>query len=82
VSEDTPTIAADRLKQIVEHIESLEDEKQGVADDIKAFYAEAKAEGFDTKILRKLIAMRKKSRDELEEEEALLDLYRSAVEDG
>lgn len=73
------SIAADQLRLLVERIETLEDEKKGIADDIKDVYGEAKATGFDTKVLRKIIAMRKLSRDALIEERALIDTYAAAI---
>jgi uncharacterized protein (UPF0335 family) len=71
--------AKGQLKSLVERIERLEEEKKTIAGDIKEVYAEAKANGFDTKILRKVIAIRKKDRHEREEEEAILDVYLSAL---
>ena len=68
-----------QLKSIVERIERLEDEKKAIADDIKDVYAEAKGHGFDTKILRKVIALRKKEAAERDEEQAMLDTYMSAL---
>ena len=77
---DSPTaIAQSQLKSIVERIERLEEEKKTIADDIKEVYAEAKANGFDTKTLRKVVMLRKKDASEREEEEAMLDLYLSAL---
>lgn len=73
------SFAREQLKSIVERIERLEEEKKSLADDMKDVYAEAKANGFDTKVLRKLIAMRKRDKNELAEEEAVLDLYMSAL---
>jgi uncharacterized protein (UPF0335 family) len=73
------SFAQGQLKSLVERIERLEEEKKTIAGDIKEVYAEAKANGFDTKILRKLITIRKKDRNEREEEEAILDLYMSAL---
>lgn len=72
-------IAQGQLRSIVERIERLEEEKATIADDIKEVYAEAKANGFDTKILRKVIRLRKVDRTEREEEEALIDLYLHAL---
>lgn len=77
-SGDDP-IAGDQLRSIVERIEKLEEEKKTFADDIKEVYAEAKGNGYDTKVLRKLIARRKRDKNELAEEEAILDLYEQAV---
>ncbi len=72
-------VAADQLRSIVERIERLEEEKKALADDIKEVYAEAKGNGFDTKILRKVISLRKRDRAELDEEESLLDVYLRAL---
>ena len=77
---DVGGIAADQLKSIVERIERLEEEKKALADDIKReVYAEAKGNGFDTKILRKVISLRKRDRAELDEEETMLDVYLRAL---
>jgi len=73
------TFAREQLRQLVERIERLEEEKQAIAADIREVYAEAKALGFDTKVLRKVIAMRKKDPQEREEEEAMLALYLQAL---
>ncbi|MEL6997391.1 MAG: DUF2312 domain-containing protein [Pseudomonadota bacterium] len=75
----TTTVAAGQLKAIVERIERLEEEKKEVAEQIKEVYAEAKGSGFDAKTLRKIVSLRKKPTEEREEEEALLDLYLSAL---
>ena len=75
----TTTVAADQLRTIVERIERLEEEKKEIADQIKEVYAEAKGNGFDTKALRRIITLRKKPAEEREEEEAMLDLYLSAL---
>lgn len=75
----TESVAADQLKSIIERVERLEEEKAALADDIKDVYGEAKANGFDTKMLRKVVALRKRDRDELAEENAILDLYLSAL---
>ena len=72
-------ITGDELRQIIERVESLNQEKQGVQDTIKEALAEAKSRGFDTKALRKLIAIRKRNRDDLAEEEAILEVYMSAL---
>lgn len=72
-------IAGDQLKSIVERIERLAEEKQTIAEDIKEVYAEAKGNGYDTKVLRKVIALRKRDLNERKEEEAILDLYLQAV---
>ncbi|MCX5571462.1 DUF2312 domain-containing protein [Kaistia nematophila] len=72
-------IAAQQLRSIVERIERLEDEKKAIADDIRDVYGEAKCNGYDTKALRKIVALRKKDASEREEEEAILELYKNAL---
>jgi uncharacterized protein (UPF0335 family) len=79
MSNDVGGIAADRLRSFIERIERLEEEKKGIADDIKDIYAEAKGTGFDVKIIRQLIRLRKKAKEERQEEEELLELYKSAL---
>ena len=73
------TFAQGQLRSIVERIERLEEEKKTIAADIKEVYAEAKGNGFDTKILRKIISLRKKEAAEREEEQSMLDLYMAAL---
>ena len=73
--------AQSQLKTIIERIERLEEDKAAVTADLKEVFAEAKGNGFDTKILRKVIRYRKQDRAKLQEEEALLDLYLSAIGD-
>jgi uncharacterized protein (UPF0335 family) len=75
----TESVAADQLKSFIERIERLEEEKAGIAGDIKEIYAEAKGNGFDTKVLRKIIALRKRDYAERKEEEAILELYMQAL---
>ncbi|HYZ31212.1 MAG TPA: DUF2312 domain-containing protein [Crenalkalicoccus sp.] len=72
-------IAADRLRSIVERIERLEEERRSLAGDIKDIYAEAKSAGFEVKVVRQIIALRRKEPAEVEEQETLLDLYRRAL---
>lgn len=72
-------VAKDQLIAFVERIERLEEEKKGTADDIREVYAEAKGNGFDVKILRKVIQLRKQDPAERAEAEAILDLYCSAL---
>lgn len=72
-------MAADRLKSIVERIERLEEERATLQGDIKTIYTEAKSAGFDTKVLRMLIASRKKDQAEWEEQQALLETYMKAL---
>jgi uncharacterized protein (UPF0335 family) len=73
------TVHASQLRSIIERIERLEEEKKEVSEQIKEVYGEAKGNGFDTKILRTVISLRKKSSDERSEEEAMLDLYLQAL---
>jgi uncharacterized protein (UPF0335 family) len=73
------TFAQGQLRSLVERIERLEEDKKAIAGDIKEVYAEAKANGFDTRIVRKVISLRKKDTAERQEEEALLDLYMHAL---
>jgi uncharacterized protein (UPF0335 family) len=73
------TAASRQLKSFVERIERLEEEKKGIADDIRDIFAEAKGQGFDTKVMRQVIRLRKKDAAERQEEEALLDLYLHAL---
>ncbi|MFC3230251.1 DUF2312 domain-containing protein [Marinibaculum pumilum] len=70
----------EHLRQIVARIERLEEEKQALAEDVKQVYAEAKAHGFDTKILRQVIRIRKMDKADRAEQEALLDLYLDALD--
>jgi uncharacterized protein (UPF0335 family) len=76
---DTGGVAGDRLKSFIERLENLEEEKQGVMDQIKDVFAEAKAEGFDTRTMRQLMRLRRMRPHDREELEELLDLYKSAV---
>lgn len=76
---DTIGVARDLLRAYIERIERLEEEKKTIADDIKDVYAEAKGTGFDTKILKKVIALRKKDANERMEEDAILDTYLTAL---
>lgn len=73
------TFAHGQLKSLIERIERLEEEKKVIAGDIKEVYAEAKAHGFDTGILRKVIGLRRKEVTEREEEQSMLDLYMAAL---
>ena len=77
---DTKTsFAQGQLRSLIERIERLEEEKKAIAADIKEIYGEAKSSGFDTKIMRKVVSLRKKDTAERQEEEAILDLYLSAL---
>lgn len=79
VTEATSTVAAQELRQFIERYERLEAEKKDIADAQKEVMAEAKGRGYDTKVMRKVIAMRKRDAQDLAEEEAVLELYRSAL---
>ena len=79
MSDNVQGVARDQLRTIVERIERLEEEKKSIADDIKDVYAEAKANGFDTKALRKIVAIRKQDQNERMEQEAVLDTYMAAL---
>jgi uncharacterized protein (UPF0335 family) len=72
-------VNAGHLKAFIERIERLEEEKKALSDDIKDVYAEAKGNGFDVKIMRKIISIRKQDRDKRREEEEILDLYLAAL---
>ena len=72
-------VAAGELRQFIEQYEQLDAEKKDVAERQKELMAEAKARGYDTKVMRKVIALRKRDLDERKEEEAVLDLYMQAV---
>lgn len=76
---DVGGVAGERLKAFVERIERLEEERAGIAADVREIYAEAKAVGFDTKIMRQLIRLRKMDHHDREEQQQLLDLYQQAV---
>ncbi len=77
---DVGGIAVDQLRSIVERIERLEEEKANIAADIRDVYAEAKGNGYDVKALRQVIRLRKIDPQDRQEQEALLDVYRSALE--
>lgn len=72
-------VAADELRQFVEQIEQLEAEKKDISEQIKEIYAESKARGYDTKALRSIISLRKRDKDDIAEQEAILDLYKQAL---
>jgi uncharacterized protein (UPF0335 family) len=79
ITDTSQTVAAGQLRAFIERIERLEEEKKTIADDIKEVYAEAKGTGFDTKAVRTIIRLRKKDQAELQEEEAIIDLYKAAL---
>lgn len=76
---DAHAVTADELRQFIERYEQLEAEKKDVADQQKELMAEAKGRGYDTKVMRKIVALRKKKPDELAEEEAVLEVYKAAL---
>ena len=69
----------DRLRLLIERIERLEEEKKGIADDIRDVYAEAKAVGYDPKIMRQVVRLRKMKPDDRSEQETILDVYKTAL---
>lgn len=74
-----PNVSADQLRLFIERIETLEEEKRGVADDIKGVYAEAKSNGYDTKTIREIIRLRRMDKNDRAEREALLETYIEAL---
>ena len=76
---DSLRVTAAELRQFIERVEHLEEEKKVIAEQIKEVMAEAKGRGYDTKIIRKVIALRKRDRDDIAEEEAVLELYKEAL---
>ena len=72
-------VAAGELRQFVERFEKLEEERQATVDQQKEVMAEARSRGYDSKVLRKVIALRRRDKDDLAEEEALLEIYRDAL---
>jgi uncharacterized protein (UPF0335 family) len=79
VNSSPANFAKDQLRSIVERIERLEEEKAALSEDIKEVYAEAKGNGFDTKVLRTVVRLRKQDSNERAEQEAVLDLYMHAL---
>lgn len=76
---DAHGIARDQLRSFISRIERLEEEKKAIADDVKDVYGEAKSVGFDAKIMRKVISLRKQDADERAEQDAILDTYLHAL---
>ena len=74
-----PNVAAEQLRLFIERIERLEEEKKGIADDVRDVYSEAKSNGYDTKTMRKIVALRKLETHTRQEADALLDTYRNAL---
>ena len=79
MSDEAYLVTAAELRQFIERYEHLQAEKQDIADQQKEVMAEAKGRGYETKVLRKIIAMRKRDRDDIAEEEAILEMYRTAL---
>ncbi len=78
-SDTVTSVAGQELRQFIERFERLEAEKKDIADAQKEVMAEAKGRGYDTKVMRKVIAIRKRDANDLAEEEAVLDMYKSAL---
>ena len=78
-SADSYRVTAGELRQFIERFERLEAEKKDLADQQKEVMAEAKARGYDTKVMRKIVALRKRDKDDIAEEEAVLDMYKAAL---
>jgi len=79
MGDDVGGVAADRLRSFIERIERLEEEKKALSGDIKEVYSEAKGAGFDIKIMRQIVRLRKMDKADIDEQEALLDVYRRAL---
>ncbi len=75
----TYNVAADELRQFIEQIEGLEAEKKDITEQIREIYAEAKARGYDAKAMRSIVSLRKRDKDDIAEQEALIELYKSAL---
>ncbi len=73
------TVAADELRLLIERAERLEEEKKAISDDVKDVMAEAKSRGYDAKAIRKIVQIRRKKKEEYQEEEAILDTYLAAL---
>ncbi len=79
MSDETYRVTADELRQFIERFERLEAEKHDIADQQKEVMAEAKGRGYDTKVMRKIIALRKRDASDIAEEEAVMEMYREAL---
>ena len=75
----TDNVAADQLRLFIERVERLEEEKKGMADDIRDVYQEAKSQGYEPKIMRQIVRLRKMEKHARDEAEALLDTYKAAL---
>ncbi len=76
---DAYNVTADELRQFIERFEQLESEKKDVTEQQKELMAEAKGRGYDTKVMKKVVALRKRKPDEIAEEEAIIEMYKSAL---
>ena len=79
MNDQSYTVTADELRQFIERAEHLEAEKKDIAEQISEVMAEAKGRGYDTKVMRKIMAMRKRNRDDLMEEDAVTEMYLAAL---
>lgn len=79
VGHNSGGVSGERLKSFIERVERLEEEKKAIAEDVKDVYGEAKASGFDPKIMRKIVSLRKSNLEKRREEQELLELYASAI---
>ena len=73
------TVTADQLRLFIERIERLEEENKGISDDVRDVYSEAQSNGYDAKIMRQIVRLRKMNTDDRQEMEAILDVYKSAL---
>ncbi len=72
-------VSDDQLRLFIERVERLEEERKGISDDVRDVYSEAKSQGYDSKIMKQIVRLRKMSHDDRQEMEAILDLYKSAL---
>lgn len=75
----TDVVAADQLRLFIERVERLEEDKKGISDDIRDVYSEAKSQGYDAKIMRQIVRLRRMEKDARQEADALLETYRAAL---
>ena len=72
-------VSDEQLRLFIERVERLEEERKGISDDVRDVYSEAKSQGYDSKIMKQIVRLRKMSHDDRQEMEAILDLYKSAL---
>lgn len=77
--DESYSVTAGELRQFIERIERLEDEKKDIADQVREVYSESKARGYDTKAIREIIRIRKQPKDQVSEHEAVVEMYRQAL---